>query len=152
MKLYEAFLSFLLFPVFSPSLIHVYLHSVYFKLSSYQPVPSPFSVEHNLYMTVQPSSLFLNHFPSCLDNMFAPPSLNLPLFYSWPKVCCIIQSVLVNNRKMTSSSGHLEQGEGRWHESLDSPVFYPNPQVIELPLAIVFVLLLVPFLLSAKLF
>lgn len=31
-------------------------------------------------------------------------------------------------------------------------VFYPNPEVIELPLAMMFVLLLVPFLLPAKLF
>jgi len=44
------------------------------------------------------------------------------------------------------------QGQDRDHKSDDSPVFYPNPEVIELPLAMVFVLFLVPFLLPAKLF
>lgn len=45
-----------------------------------------------------------------------------------------------------------QQKEDRDQKSYDSPVFYPNPEVIELPLAMVFVLLLVPFLLPSKLF
>lgn len=44
-----------------------------------------------------------------------------------------------------------QQEEDRDQSSHDSPVFYPNPEVIELPLAMVLVLLLVPFLLPAKL-
>lgn len=70
---------------------------------------------------------------------------------------CISQLAFVQpflwSKQEQGSEKSMEVGASRKrdHSSRDSPVLYPNPEVIELPLAMVLVLLLVPFLLPAKL-
>lgn len=81
--------------------------------------------------------------------------LFLSCFFTLTSLSLCPTLLLVQSTRAGSCKEHgvrSQQEEDRDHTSHDSPVFYPDPEVIELSLAMVFVLLLVPFLLPAKLF